>query len=125
MELTVENVRKIFRECFFDEEEEIVEPIIVSGCIMQVGFNPERIKKNEADIYDMLQQLPDDFKVSGGGGMSFINMCKNKEDKQWCDLHQTMDELVMLGMAIKKVKFLLPREFWVKLPGGMPYVIIS
>jgi len=73
----------------------------------------------------MLNQLPDDFKKSGGGGMSFLNICIDKEGNHWTDLHQTMDELVTMGIACQKAAFLMPREMWSVLPGGMPYVVLS
>ena len=35
--------------------------------------------------FEFLNQLPDSFKAEGGGGMSFINMCIDKNGKQWTD----------------------------------------
>ena len=35
------------------------------------------------------------------------------------------DRLMMLGMAIGKVKYLLPRNLWFILPGGVPYYCIT
>jgi hypothetical protein len=51
-------------------------------------------------------------------------MCQDKEDHQWTDFHQTMDELVCLGTAIGKLEYLMPREMWNVLPGGMPYIVV-
>ena len=44
---------------------------------------------------------------------------------QWTGFHQTMDELVCLGLAIEKLSYLMPREYWKILPGGMPYLVIE
>ena len=35
-----------------------------------------------------------------------------------------MQELLLLGLAIEKIEYLLPREMWSILPGGMPYIKI-
>jgi hypothetical protein len=53
---------------------------------------------------EMLNQPHSEFKKAGGGGMSFLNMC-NKDGNQWSDLHQTMDELVTMGIASEKHRF--------------------
>jgi hypothetical protein len=36
-----------------------------------------------------------------------------------------MDELVCLGLAIGRIAFLMPREMWEMLPGGMPYIVVK
>jgi len=36
-----------------------------------------------------------------------------------------MEKLFLLGLAIEKVKCLMPREVWPALPGGMPYYVIN
>ncbi len=73
----------------------------------------------------MLDELPDSFKKSGGGGMSFQNACVDKQGNQWTDFHQRMEQLFQLGIGIGKVELLMPREMWAMLPGGMPYYAIN
>lgn len=124
MKLTAENVHKAFIDLLFKEGESTEKYILGEGCNLKVGFNPERLKSKESDISKMLDQLPDEFKKSGGGGMSFLNMCNDKEGNQWCDIHRTMDELLTMGIASQKVSFLAPREMWSVLPGGLPYVVV-
>lgn len=124
MKLTAENVHNTFINCLFSEGESTEKYILGEGCITKVGFNPERLKNNEANIIEMLNQLPDEFKKTGGGGMSFLNICNDKDGNQWSDLHQTMDELVTMGIASEKASFLMPRDMWSVLPGGMPYVVV-
>lgn len=124
MKLTAENVNHIFLECMFEQGESTKNYILGQGVITNVGFHPERLKKNEQNVYEMLAQLPDEFKKSVGGGMSFLNMCNDKDGNQWSDLHATMDQLVTLGISLNKVQFLMPREMWSVLPGGMPYIVV-
>ena len=40
-------------------------------------------------------------------------------------MYSNVDQLVCLGNAIGKVKFLMPRDMWPILPGGMPYIAIK
>lgn len=124
MKLTAENVNKTFLECMFIEGESTENYVLGQGVINNIGFHPDRLKQNESNVIEMLNQLPEEFKKSGGGGMSFLNMCNDKDGNQWSDLHATMDQLVTLGISLKKVSFLMPREMWQVLPGGMPYIVI-
>jgi len=125
MNLTAEKVNSTFLSCLFKEGENTETHIIGEGVMKKVEFNPERLKEKESVIIEMLNDLPDSFKATGGGGMSFLNMCQDKEDNQWTGFHQTMDELVCLGNAIGKLSFLMPKEMWSILPGGMPYLVVS
>lgn len=124
MELTSENVKEVFMKCLFKEGEDTSNFIPAKSVMTNVGFNPERIKENESKIIELLSGLPDDFKTSGGGGMSFLNACVDKSGNQWGE-HQNIDQLLCLGIAIDKVSFPMPREFWNALPGGMPYVQVK
>lgn len=56
--------------------------------------------------------------------MSFLNSCNTNEGKQWTGMHMKMEFLFALGVAIEKVKNLLPREMWPILPGGVPYFVV-
>lgn len=124
-----EQVNKVFHNCLFQSNEvingkPIVEPIKVEGIISNYGFHPERISQSKKTIVDMLSNFSDDFYTDGGGGMSFLNFCMTKDDHQWAE-HRTMEMLVVLGIAIDKVKYALPRDMWGVFPGGMPYIIIE
>lgn len=125
MNLTAENVHNVFINCLFKEGESQDIFVKAEGVITNVGFHPDRLKNNEGYIQDMLDCLPEAFRKDSGGGWSFLNMCNDKNDEQWADLHQTMDELVCLGLATGKMSYLLPRELWKALPGGMPYLVIN
>ena len=124
MNLTAENVTNTFMNCLFQEGENTDNHIVGEGVMTKVGFNPERLKEATPKIEEMLNDLPDSFKANGGGGMSFLNMCQDKNDNQWTGMHQTVDQLVCLGNASGKLKFLMPKEMWSILPGGMPYLVV-
>jgi len=125
MELTARNVEIVFNNCLCENEESTQSYIKAEGIVNIFGFHPERIKKYKDDIYKMLKQLPDAFQKETGGGMSFLNACDNKNGDQWTGLHQIMEQLVVLGIAIDKVKYCLPKPMWSLLPGSMPYFVIE
>jgi len=122
--LKANKVESIFMDCLFKEGENHEHIVEAKGPITHVGFHPDRLTSHKQEIEEMLQDLPDDFHSSKGGGMSFLNACMDKYGNQWGE-HQTMEQLFLLGMAIKKVECLMPREFWPTLPGGMPYYVIN
>ncbi len=123
MKLTAENVNKIFVNCLFNEGEDTTNHVPAHGVMLKTGFHPQRLKDSEADIGAMLDCLSNDFKTGGGGGMSFLNMCVDKDGVHWGE-HKNMDELLTLGLATKKIQYLMPREEWQNLPGNMPYLVI-
>ena len=125
MKLTSENVEMVFSDCLFGDDEDILDPVKVEVILSKFEFHCGRIAKHREDIESMLDQLPDGFKQNSGGGWTFLNMCNDKDDNQWTDMHAVMEQLVALGLAINKVRFTMPRDMWPMLPGGMPYIIIK
>lgn len=124
MELTSEKVHDIFMNSLFEEGEETNNYVEGIGVITRVGFHPKRLEDNREAINNLLNELPLGFKKSEGGD-SFLNMCNDKNGNQWTSLHQRMDELVTLGLAIGLVSFPLGREMWLVLPGGLPFITIN
>jgi len=125
MKLLENNVQTIFFNCLFEDGEEGTEKaIMVKGITATFGFNPDRIKENESDIYDMLKQLPDSFQKDNDGGMSFLNACNNKDGRQWTGIHIIMEQLIVLGLGCEKAGYCTPPEYWPALPGGMPYIVV-
>lgn len=123
--LGTQRVEKAFRACLFKDGEDTTNHVKVHGITTNVGFHPGRLKEHEAEIAEMLGELPDQFKESGGGGWSFLNACNDKHGHQWTSFHRTMEQLFQLGIGIGKVECQLPREMWGTLPGGMPYYVIK
>ncbi|NCP46899.1 hypothetical protein COT86_02060 [Candidatus Collierbacteria bacterium CG10_big_fil_rev_8_21_14_0_10_43_36] len=124
--LKADRVRQIFLDSLYNDGEDTSSHVKAEGITTNaVGFNPDRLNSHKAEIEAMLDELPDEFKKSGGGGMSFLNACNDKHGNQWTNFHQTMEQLFQLGIAIGKVECLLPREIWSALPGGMPYYVVN
>lgn len=123
--LTSKRVESIFMDCLFKDGEDNNDHVEAQGIMTKVGFHPNRLASHVTEIVEMLNELPDEFKQSSGGGWSFLNACNDRHGNQWTGFHRTMEQLVLLGIASKKVKFQLPREVWSALPGGMPYLVIE
>jgi len=123
--LNPEFVQAIFNDCLFKPGEDTSNHVKAEGISCNIGFHPARLESHKDEIVAMLDELPDDFKESGGGGMSFLNACNDKHGNQWTGFHQRMEQLFQLGIGIGKVKLLMPREMWSALPGGMPYYVVT
>ena len=78
-ELSSENVEGVLSDCLYTDAElkesggETPEgTIIVEGIHRSFGLHPGRVQTHEDEIAQMLDELPDTFKESGGGGWSFL-----------------------------------------------------
>lgn len=81
-------------------------------------------EKNKTALTEMLGELDDSFKVSGGGGMSFLQAGMDKHGNHWAE-HPTMEALFCLGIGLDLVEWCVPRELWGMCPGGVPYVQVK
>lgn len=126
MKLTAANVKNIYVYCRPGAHEDIRSKakIEVDGIMNCPTFVRERVNRRRADIIDMLDQLPSGFHADGGGGWSFLQACDDRDGNQWGE-HPDMERLFLLGMALCVVHYLMPREDWETLPGGMPYLVVT
>lgn len=125
-----QNVDRIFKSCLFLEREVVdgkpqPEMIEANGILNKFGLHQGRVNRHKDEIIGFLRELPENFFKSKGGGWSFLNLCTTKDGELWTGEHRVMEQLVCLGIAIGKVKYLFPKEVWSALPGGMPYVVIE
>lgn len=125
IQLDPELVESIFFDCLYEEGEDTSDHIRAEGIMTNVGFKPSKIESHRQEIHDLLSELNDNFKASGGGGWSFLQACLDKHDRLWTGMHPTMEKLVQLGIAIGEVEYLMPRELWSAMPGGMPYFVVK
>ena len=131
MKLTAHTVNETFLDCLYgedlpeDPEEYPDDALIVEGIMITVAFRKDTLTGHRATIDALLDELPDPFHEDRGGGWSFLNACNDRHNRQWADLHRTMEELVLLGLGTGRVRFGLPRDIWPALPGGMPYFTID
>lgn len=130
MQLTAENVKGLIMATLYKPEELPApgvtppEAVVVNGVVRLFGFHPERLKAKKEEIRGLLSQLNDDFMVGKGGGMSFLNLCYDREERHWGE-HRDCDDLICLGIAVGMASFAMPREHWKIFPGDMPYIIVD
>lgn len=129
MTLSSEDVEQTIMHCLYEPEEVLdgktpADAIMVEGVVRKFALHPGRVEESRQKIVEMLEQLPDSFMVSKGGGMSFLNMCVDRDGNQW-GAHRSMEALIVLGIAVKRVAYCAPREMWQALPGGVPYIVVN
>lgn len=121
---TIPNTSKItslIQKCAFNPDNDVTIGVkTVEGVDKDYAFDPTRLKECEHEIIEQLEGLPDNFKK----GWSFLEACMNREGVQWGE-QANVEELMVLGIALDKVKYCLPRDVWYMLPGGMPYFEVS
>lgn len=125
MELTPKNVEELFLECLWGDEKNTEGAKMIEGVMMTVGFHPDKLEENKEKIIVLLDQCHPNFRAnSESKGWSFLQFAEDKDGKLWTGEHRICDLLICMGIGIDKVKFMLPRKFWMTLPGGVPYIQI-
>ena len=123
-----QRVRDIAADCLVDtpEGETIpIDTVFVEGILHTYAFRPDKLIKHHDEVRGMLELLPDAFRVEIGGGWSFLNACYDRNEVQWTGEHWCMEMLFCLGIGMGLARWLLPKDMWSALPGGMPYVGIT
>ncbi|MFF2532348.1 hypothetical protein ACFVS2_25900 [Brevibacillus sp. NPDC058079] len=121
-------VNEILVDCLY-KKEEIVDgkPIIpyvgVQGVQGAIGFHPERLQSHKQEISDMIENLPKE--IDSVEGLSFLNVCQDKEGNLWTGMHKTCDELIMLAIGLELLEFTMSKELWMMCPGGMPMIRVK
>lgn len=126
MKLTPSTVADIFKDCLPAKSSALENQTVkVKGIVITVLFIKEKLSAHQEEICSLLNELPDGFQKSKGGGMSFLKMCEDKNGNLWTGEHRVMEMLLLLGLGIEKISFAMTREMWSVLPGGMPYITVE
>lgn len=123
--LNPERVYQLLIHCLFNENEvgsdgEPKVPYLAAEGIMQnFVFHEKRYREIEKELVTLLEELqPGFFEPSG---MTFLAMPTDKEGQQWGE-HESCEMLLVLAIAGGYAKYLLPRDLWENLLGGMPLI---
>ena len=125
--LSPELVEQVFRDCLFRDGEDTSNHVVAEGVRVKVGFHPQRLESHRQDVIGMLAELPKEFQAAGGGGYTFLSACLDRHHRLWTDLHQVVEMLLVLGLALDLVAYCNEdREMWADIfPGGMPYFVVK
>ena len=115
-------VESLFFGSMFQPGEDTSKAVKVPGIRVNVGFHPDRLEANREAVEALIEELPDEFRTSGGGGWSFLNLCTTKTGELWTGQQNIAEQLYLLAAGLGKARFLLPREIWPAMPGGVPYM---
>jgi hypothetical protein len=129
--IDTQKLEAVFVGCFFkdDELKDLKTGEVPAGCVHvegivnRFGLHPERLEAARTKVVYWLKQLPTEFRAEMGGGWTFLNACQTKDGEQWGE-HRNMEQLFCLGLGLKLVTEMMPRQMWKMLPGGMPYYSI-
>lgn len=124
MRLTDKNVTRILAKCLHSSTANAScksELIKVEGIQKEFIFDMNMLNSERQHIEDMLKDLPIGFKQ----GWSFYEMYNTKNGSQWTRNVNSMEALMVLGVAIGKLTYPVPKALWWSLPGGMPYLILN
>lgn len=118
-------VELLFRKCLFGKGDKRNQRVEVEGVMNTYALHRGRLSKHETQIIELLGELPGQFHAAYGGGWSFLNACMDRNGNQWTGMHRSVELLVVLGLGVRKVEFVLPREQWSDFPGNMPYFVVK
>lgn len=135
--ISAERVHEILKDCLYKEEElnpetpdePPEEAIIAKGIQTIFAFHPERLENHREEVKEILEELPEAFRISKGGGWSFLNMTTTQENilqnrnspEPWGE-QAAAQELACLAIGLGLGEW-IGVEMQEALPGGMPYFV--
>ena len=125
--ISSKRIHDILTDCMFEDASKVTDTteFVMGEAVMRTFcFVPEKVELHEKEILEILNDLPEEFQESTGGGWSFLKAVCDKNENHWGE-HINVDELLALGLASGHISYLMPRVMWQALPGGLPYFMIN
>lgn len=120
-----EGINVLLNHCLVKDSDHIdgkrlldEEVIIVKGIVNTFVFHKERLNSVKNEIITLVNNLPHEVNE----GISFLNMCVDKNDNLWGQ-QPDCEKLLCLAIGVDVMAYLLPEEAWSFLPGGVPFII--
>lgn len=110
-----------FMDCLFKEDKDTTNHVKVEGITSMFELHPQRLEEKQKLVTALLAELPEEFKE----GWSFLNLCITKDGEQWTGMHRICEQLAVMAIGLGLMEYCMPREMWIILPGGVPYLIIK
>ncbi|MBP1308990.1 hypothetical protein JOD82_002010 [Paenibacillus sp. 1182] len=126
--INAHRVNEILLDCLYKNDEikdgkPVIPCVGVEGVMNWLGFHPNRLASYKEEVTTMISNLPSEIQTLNG--VSFLNVCQDTNGEQWTGHHKTCDELIMLGIGLKLLEYVLPKEMWSLCPGGLPMIRIK
>lgn len=96
------------------------EVIVVNGIINNYAFHKERLLSHKEEVLAFVENLDPELK----DGISFLGLCVDKDGSQWGE-HRSCENLMCLAIGLGLMRYVLPRESWTFLPGGVPLLMLT
>lgn len=126
--ITSKRIGEIFLECIAkegDNPDEYIHTESVVRSIRDTTFHKGRLNNHQEEICALLAELACDFQMDEHASISFEFAKANRYGEFWTDKNTPVDQLFQLAIAVGKAHYLLPRDKWNLLPGGMPVYVLT
>jgi len=116
------HVDAMVKHSLFSQGEEERDRVIVDGFVQTFAFHRDRLEANRSAIKILIRDVVDDtFLLGGGGGNTAIYLTVDRTGQNWAD-QATAEAFFCLAAGLGLATYSVPRELWVAMPGGMPYI---
>jgi hypothetical protein len=116
--LTADRVNHVFQDCLFKDNEDESMRVLADIGPRTVSFHLDRLNGHRQEIHDMLDQLPDQFMFSKGGGFSILMAGLDKHNEVWSELNQeVVHRLILLAVASEEGEYIPTVEM---IPAPLP-----
>lgn len=122
--ISAKRIEEILIDCLIKDSDHIDcdklpedKVVIARGIVNGFGFHRERLETYRNEVQSMFEQLAPELKE----GISFLNMCVDKDGNQWGE-HADCEQLLCLGIGLEIIEYIVPKEMWQFLPGGVPVI---
>lgn len=126
MLINTERIEEILVDCLIKESDNVNgeclpynEFTVVDGIVNKYAFHKNRLESYRDEVQNMVNNLCPELKE----GISFLNMCMDKDNNQWGE-HRDCENLLCLAIGLDILAYPLPKEVWAFLPGAMPFIVL-
>ena len=117
--ISQERVSAVFRDCLLRKDEIVkgkptrpfvrIEGLTKNFSGYRIAFSLDRLAGYSTELNSMLNLLPPEFQEGEGNGAPLKTACKLSGGGIWTDQLGYAEELILMGMAIKRVELCLAR----------------
>ena len=126
MVLNAENmhtkVNEIFEDVFIEDGPD-EDKVTVRGLTAIFAFSKKKLESHRGEVKELLDMLSPNFKMSVGGGWSFMKMPFTLYDEQWGE-QPAAQKLLVVAIGLRMMAYLTKPDLWIIFPGSVPYVCI-